>query len=251
MRVSGPPLSDAPVLTEDHTGLPAQGGAYEGTRARVEHYFDRTATRVWERLTSDAPVSRVRQTVREGRDRMRAAMLARLPADLSGARVLDAGCGAGQMTAELAARGAHVTAVDISPALVEIARRRLPPAQERQVTFAAGDMLDPVHGAHDFVVAMDSLIYYEAADIARAMDRLIGRTRGAIVFTVAPRTALLMAMWQVGKLFPRADRSPVMVPHSPARLAQALAVEGVPARLREIERVTSGFYISTCLEVSR
>ena len=50
---------------------------------------------MWERLTSDAPVSRIRQTVREGRDRMRALMLSRLPEDLRGARVLDAGCGAG------------------------------------------------------------------------------------------------------------------------------------------------------------
>ena len=69
---------------------------YGATRARVEDYFDRTATRTWERLTSDAPVSRIRQTVREGRDRMRAPMLSRLPADLTGARVLDAGCGAGR-----------------------------------------------------------------------------------------------------------------------------------------------------------
>ena len=229
----------------------AHGGAYEGTRARVEHYFDRTATSVWERLTSDAPVSRIRATVRAGRDRMRAVMLSRLPEDLSGARVLDAGCGAGQMTAELARRGAHVTAVDISPALVEIARRRLPRALERQVTFAAGDMLDPVHGAQDFVVAMDSLIYYEARDIAAAMDRLMGRVSGGVVFTVAPRTPLLMAMFHAGKAFPRADRSPVMIPQSPARLAEALRAQGVTARLREIERVTSGFYISTCLEVAR
>ncbi len=229
----------------------ADAAGYEGTRARVEHYFDRTATRVWERLTSDAPVSRVRQTVREGRDRMRAVMLSRLPADLTGARVLDAGCGAGQMTAELAARGAHVTAVDISPALVEIARRRLPAGLEPRVTFAAGDMLAPVHGPHDYVVAMDSLIYYGAADIAAALDRLLGRSSGAIVFTVAPRTPLLLAMWQAGKLFPRSDRSPVMVPHSPARLAAALSEARVPARLREIERVARGFYISTCLEVAR
>ena len=55
---------------------------YQATRARVEDYFDRSATKVWERLTSDAPVSRIRQTVREGRDRMRAVMLSRLPADL-------------------------------------------------------------------------------------------------------------------------------------------------------------------------
>ncbi len=225
--------------------------AYEGTRARVEHYFDRSATSVWERLTSDAPVSRIRATVRAGRDRMRAVMLSRLPEDLSGARVLDAGCGAGQMTAELAARGAHVTAVDISPSLVEIARRRLPRHLERNVTFAAGDMLDPVHGAQDFVVAMDSLIYYEARDIAAAMDRLMGRTSGAVIFTVAPRTTLLMAMFYAGKVFPRADRSPVMIPQSPERLAEALRTQSVSGRLKEIERITSGFYISTCLEVSR
>jgi magnesium-protoporphyrin O-methyltransferase len=241
----------AHILPGRADGASAHGGAYEGTRARVEHYFDRTATSVWERLTSDAPVSRIRATVRAGRDRMRAAMLGCLPDDLSGARVLDAGCGAGQMTAELAVRGAHVTAVDISPSLVEIARRRLPRHLERNVTFAAGDMLDPVHGAQDYVIAMDSLIYYQARDIAAALDRLMARTAGAVVFTVAPRTPLLMAMFHAGKAFPRADRSPVMIPQSPARLAEAMRLQGVPGRLREVERVTKGFYISTCLEVSR
>ena len=80
--------------------------SYALTRDRLEDYFDRTAARAWERLTSDAPVSRIRQTVREGRDRMRALMLSRLPADLGGRRILDAGCGAGQMAAALAERGA-------------------------------------------------------------------------------------------------------------------------------------------------
>ena len=127
---------------------------YAATRARVEDYFDRTATRVWERLTSDAPVSRIRQTVREGRDQMRAVMLSRLPQDLNGVRVLEAGCGAGQMTAELAARGADVTAVDISPSLVKIAHDRLPEAHRHRVRFANGDMLSDHHGNFDFVLAM-------------------------------------------------------------------------------------------------
>ena len=96
---------------------------YGATRDRVEEYFDRTATKTWERLTSDAPVSGIRQTVREGRDRMRAIMLSRLPSDLTGKRVLDAGCGTGAMTEELARRGAQVVAIDISPALVEIGER--------------------------------------------------------------------------------------------------------------------------------
>lgn len=217
---------------------------YAATRARVEDYFDRTATQTWERLTSDAPVSRIRQTVREGRDMMRAAMLARLPADLTGARVLDAGCGPGVMTAELAARGATVVAVDIAPQLLAIAEARLAPTHRDRVTFHAGDMTDAAHGSFDAVLAMDSLIYYGEEDLLAALDQLSARAP-QVVFTVAPKTALLTVMHATGKLFPRADRSPIMVPHAHRRLAARRT------GLTHIGRVARGFYISDCLEVRR
>ncbi|WP_391483370.1 magnesium protoporphyrin IX methyltransferase [Nereida sp. NH-UV-3] len=219
--------------------------AYDRTLSRVETYFDQTATKTWERLTSDAPVSRVRETVRAGRDRMRETMLNTL-GDVRGKRILDAGCGAGQMTHELALRGAEVVAVDISPSLVEIARKRLPDALSHQVTFHAGDMLDPALGDFDHVVAMDSLIYYDAADINRSISTLFQRTSGKIVFTVAPRTPFLMAFFGMGKLFPRRDRSPVMIPHAPKKLARL-----VDGNLRSVARISSGFYISECLEVTK
>lgn len=219
--------------------------AYDRTLSRVETYFDQTATKTWERLTSDAPVSRVRETVRAGRDRMRETMLNTL-GDVRGKRILDAGCGAGQMTHELALRGAEVVAVDISPSLVEIARKRLPDALSHQVTFHAGDMLDPALGDFDHVVAMDSLIYYDAADINRSLSTLFQRTSGKIVFTVAPRTPFLMAFFGMGKLFPRRDRSPVMIPHAPKKLARL-----VDGNLRSVARISSGFYISECLEVTK
>jgi len=217
---------------------------YATTLTRVEDYFDRTATRTWERLTSTEKVSRIRQTVREGRDRMRAAMLARLPADLTGMRVLDAGCGPGVMTAELAARGADVTGVDISPQLIRIAEARLNPAHTARVRLVAGDMTDPALGRFDAVMAMDSLIYYGEDDLVAALERLASRAP-QVVFTVAPRTPFLMTFWTMGKLFPRSDRSPIMVPHAHARLAAR-----VPG-LTRIDRVSRGFYISECLEVRR
>lgn len=221
---------------------------YGRTRDRVEEYFDRTATRTWERLTSDAPVSGIRQTVREGRDRMRAIMLAQLPADLTGKRVLDAGCGTGAMTEELARRGADVVAIDISPALVEIAAKRLPEGLAPRVTFTSGDMLADGLGAFDHVMAMDSMIYYTAPDLGRALAHLCPRVQGSIVFTVAPRTPFLMAFWGLGKLFPRSDRSPVMIPHNPRKLAQEAIRSGATGSIRDVERVARGFYISTCLE---
>ncbi|MCL4145752.1 UNVERIFIED_CONTAM: hypothetical protein GTU68_049658, partial [Idotea baltica] len=130
---------------------------YEATRDRVETYFDKSATKVWERLTSDAPVSGIRATVRAGRDRMRDVMLGELPTDLRGARILDAGCGTGAMSVELAQRGAQVVAVDIAPELIKIAEARCPDHLRKNIEFHAGDMLHRSHGAFDHAVAMDSM----------------------------------------------------------------------------------------------
>ena len=219
----------------------ARSATYDATRDRVEAYFDRTATRAWEALTSEAPVSRIRQTVRAGRAEMRARMLGCLPDRLTGMRVLDAGCGTGAMSVELALRGAEVVGVDISPELIRIAEQRLP--ERLSVSFHAGDMLDPGLGRFDAVIAMDSLIYYDTPDLADALQRL---DAPQVVFTVAPRTPLLMAMFGAGKLFPQNDRSPVMQPQAPARLSRHL--QGL---LVNKGRVTRGFYISECLEYRR
>ena len=96
--------------------------SYQQTRAKLEEYFDRTAADQWAKLTSEAPVSGIRATVRAGRDRMRQTLLSWLPEDLQGRRVLDAGCGTGAMACELAKRGAEVVAIDLSPTLVDLAR---------------------------------------------------------------------------------------------------------------------------------
>ncbi len=225
---------------------------FEHTRGRLEAYFDGTANEAWKRLMSDAPVSRIRATVRAGRDRMRAELLSLLPADLSGARVLDAGCGAGQLSIELAARGAEVVGADISPKLLELAASRTPEALRARIAYRAGDMLDPSHGDFHYVVAMDSLIHYRAADIAHGLAALAQRTRTAIVFTVAPRTPALSIMHLAGKLFPRSDRSPSIEPVTEAALCRALAREAgmddwalMPPRAR----VSSGFYISQAMEL--
>ena len=220
---------------------------YATTRDRVEHYFDRTATKTWERLTSDAPVSGVRATVRAGRDKMRALMLAQLPEDLRGARILDAGCGTGAMAVELAQRGAEVVAVDISPALVGIAGKRMPANLAGHITWVAGDMLEATYGKFDHALAMDSMIYYTAPDIAAVLGKAAPRINGKFVFTLPPRTPALMAMWRVGKLFPRTDRSPTMIPQTTAVVAQALRDGSVKGRLSEVERIKSGFYISSAL----
>jgi magnesium-protoporphyrin O-methyltransferase len=221
-------------------------------RAWIEEYFDRTAVDAWARLTTDAPVSRIRATVRAGRARMRETLAGWLPADLHGTRVLDAGCGTGLLAVDLARRGAQVVAVDLSPTLVQLAQERLPAdLRGGRVEFRAGDFVDEALGTFDWVVAMDSLIHYKPADAAHAVARLAQRTRRGIVFTFAPRTPLLAAMHAVGQLFPRGNRSPSVEPVPPEQVAGTIARAPLLAgwALGRSARVSEGFYISQAQEL--
>ncbi|MDF1749639.1 MAG: methyltransferase domain-containing protein, partial [Alphaproteobacteria bacterium] len=132
-------------------------GTYIARRGQLETYFDRTAVEAWAKLTTDAPVSKIRATVRAGRDQIRNALLSWLPEDLTGMTILDAGCGTGALSIEAARRGAVVTAIDLSPTLVELARERAPTDLAGTVTWLSGDMLSPDLGSFDHVIGMDSM----------------------------------------------------------------------------------------------
>jgi magnesium-protoporphyrin O-methyltransferase len=227
---------------------------YAKRRGELETYFDRTAAAAWARLTSDAPVSGVRATVRAGRDAMRATLLGYLPQDLSGRRVLDAGCGTGALAFEAARRGAEVVAIDLAGTLVDLARTRVPrDLGAGSVTFMTGDMLSPDLGEFDHVVAMDSIIHYAGADMVRVLDGVAARTRHSIVFTVAPQTPLLAALFVAGKMFPRKDRSPAIVPIRPPDLWARLSRAPLWAEFRDgrTHRVSTGFYKSQAMELVR
>lgn len=232
----------------------SNAAAYETRRSEIETYFDRTAADTWKRLTSDAPVGRIRASVRAGRDEMRTTLLSMLPDDLSGRRILDAGCGTGAFAIEAAGRGADVVAVDLSPTLVEHAHRLAHQAGfGSKIAFCAGDMLASALGRFDHVVLMDSLIHYERPDTVAALASLAGRASESIVFTFAPKTPMLALMHSAGKLFPRSDRSPAIVPVGEASLRRAL---GRNAGLDGWEigrdaRVSSGFYKSHAMELVR
>lgn len=228
--------------------------SYVARRGELEAYFDRTAVEAWKRLTSDAPVNRIRATVRAGRDSMRNRLLSWLPQDLRGMRLLDAGCGTGALAIEAARRGADVVAVDISPTLIGLAQERAPrDLGEGRVTFMVGDLLDPAFGHFDHVVAMDSLIHYDGADIARTLAALAPRVGGSLVFTIAPRTPALTVMHAMGQFFPRGNRSPAIAPIALGTLENRMKghVTLEDWRIMQTEKVVSGFYISQAVEARR
>ena len=233
----------------------AASTSWDAYRGRLETYFDRTALDAWAALTSDAPVSRIRATVRAGRDAMRDLLLGWLPGDMTGLTLLDAGCGTGALAVAAARRGARVTAIDISGQLVGIARDRAPARFDDEgvaggsIEWRVGDMLGL--GTFDHVVAMDSLIHYPADDIVATVAALASRTRRSLAFTYAPRTPLLTVMHNAGKLLPRADRAPAIIPVTEATLRRGFAAALPGWDAPRCERVSGGFYKSQAFELVR
>ena len=222
--------------------------SYQQSRTKLETYFDKTARKAWEDLTSDVPVSGIRATVRAGRDTMRELLLSTLPTDMHGMRLLDAGCGTGALAMIAAQRGAEVVAIDVSHGLIEIAQKRMP--SHLDIDWRVGDMRSHNLGVFDHVVAMDSLIHYDENDIIGVLKAWSQRA-SHVAFTFAPGTPLLRTMHFIGKAFPRGDRSPAILPVSEPRLAQDIALALPEWKIDFTQRVSRGFYKSQAMGISR
>ncbi|GAA3833590.1 MULTISPECIES: class I SAM-dependent methyltransferase [Amycolatopsis] len=112
----------------------------------------------------------------------RPAMLS-LAGDVTGRRILDAGCGAGPLTAALRDRGAEVTGIDASAGMLALARRRL----GEDVPLRLADLNDPLpfaDGAFDDVVASLVLHYLEDWKPALSELRRVLRPGGRLIASV-------------------------------------------------------------------
>ncbi|GIJ46239.1 methyltransferase [Virgisporangium aliadipatigenens] len=84
-----------------------------------------------------------------------------LAGDVNGRRILDAGCGSGPLFAALRAKGAVMAGFDASPAMVELARRRLGADADLRVA----DLSGPLPYADDtFDDAVASLVLHYLRD---------------------------------------------------------------------------------------
>lgn len=229
--------------------------SYLQRRDQLTTYFDQTAAAAWQALTSNAPVSRIRATVREGRDAMRATLLEWLPDDLTGKTLLDAGCGTGALAIDAAQRGAEVIAIDVAGNLIDVARERAAESDlSGSIDFRVGDMLAHAPATVDYAVAMDSLIHYDATDVEAAVADLCSRAEHKVLFTIAPWTPALAAMHFVGRLIPKGEnRAPAIQPTRVPRLIDSLNANLARSgwHSENTRRIKNGFYISQAIELAR
>ncbi len=102
-----------------------------------------------------------------------------------GPQVLDLGCGTGNLTMRMARLGFEVTGVDLSPEMLAVARRKIPPeAAVRWVQTGVAELIDHfAAGSFDTIVgillfselsdAEQRLVLRECCDLLRPGGRLI------------------------------------------------------------------------------
>ncbi|MEA2170467.1 MAG: hypothetical protein QOF76_3767 [Solirubrobacteraceae bacterium] len=100
-----------------------------------------------------------------------------------GRRILDAGCGAGPLFAELRDRGAVVTGIDASGGMLEVARRRLGADADLHVADLANPLPFP-DGVFDDVIASLVLHYLEDWGPTLAELRRVLRPAGRLIASV-------------------------------------------------------------------
>ncbi|RVX41658.1 methyltransferase family protein [Nonomuraea polychroma] len=122
----------------------------------------------------------------------RPAML-ELAGDVTGRRILDAGCGSGPLFAELRDRGAIVTGIDASAGMLEMARQRLGTDADLRVADLASPLPFP-NDTYDDVIASLVLHYLEDWGPTLAELRRVLRPGGRLLVSVEHPFSI--TLWQ-------------------------------------------------------
>ncbi len=205
--------------------LPVNAPAPSATDPAEVAKFDALAHRFWDEAGEFKPLHRLNP--------IRAAYVARR-ATLEGRRVLDVGCGGGLLAEALCRRGALVTAVDMAPSMVDVARLHAAEAGlaiDYRVQDATQLLQDP-QARFDVVCCMEMLEH--VPDPAAVLAALAGLVKpgGDLFISTINRNAKSFALAIVGaeyllRLLPRGthEYARLIRPAELARYARAAGFE--------------------------
>lgn len=122
--------------------------------------------------------------------------------------ILDVGCGQGRFAIPLAKRGFSITCLDISPAILDIARKKAKGINN--ISFIEGNAVDLSRFANrsfDLVLAMDGAISFCGSEAEKAVMESCRVTKKKLIMSVLSRTRMVQvivdaSLKTVGKLLP-------------------------------------------------
>ena len=179
----------------DTTIAPAAGPH----QTQLLEYFDGIGFERWSAIYGEAALSPIRRSIRTGHMRMLHTATAWLTEQQPTGHVLDAGCGVGLFSVDMARRGYQVTAVDIAPRMVAATALAADAAGVAgQVTLGVGDV-GSIRGRFDAVACFDVLVHYPQPAFITLCRHLARLTDGQLLMTYAPYNRLFAALLQLDR----------------------------------------------------
>ncbi|PDV98937.1 magnesium protoporphyrin IX methyltransferase [Candidatus Chloroploca asiatica] len=220
-------------------------------KAQLRQYFNGVGFERWSAIYGQAELSPIRRSIRQGHTTMLAVASQWLDATAmsADATALDAGCGTGLFTLELARRGFQVTATDLAPQMVAATAEAAAQAGlAEQVTTRVADV-EELQERYDVVACFDVLIHYPAQPFALMLAQLSNCCEQTLLFTYAPHSTLLAALHRVGGFFPRSQRRTTIQMIPDALVRSTLADAGM--KVCRAQRISCGFYHVTLVQAQR
>ena len=178
---------------------------------------------------------------------------------LRGARVLDIGCGGGLLSEALAQAGADVTAIDLAPELVKVARLHAleSGAKVDYRVQAAEDLAAEQPGSFDVVTCMEMLEHVpDPASIVRACAQLV-KPGGWVFFSTINRNAKAFALAIVAaeymlKMIPKGthEYGKLLRPSELARFAREAGLDAQGTKGMEHNPISGRYWLSNDTSVN-
>ncbi len=220
----------------------------EQHKEELQSYFNGVGYERWSAIYGQTEVSSIRKTVRDGHAMMmeqaRNWLLAyNLPKD---ARILDAGCGTGLFSIQMAKDGYHMISMDLAEQMVEKAKDEAQKAGVAdRIEFGVSD-LESIEGSYDAVVCFDVLIHYPEKGFKAMCSKLARMSKGPFIFTYAPFNGLLAFKMWMGEFFPKNDRRMNLQMMKEPFVEECLALGG--KKMVKHEKIHHGFYHTALVE---
>jgi magnesium-protoporphyrin O-methyltransferase len=212
-------------------------------KARLRQYFDGVGFARWSAIYGQAELSPIRRSIRTGHNQMLAqaiAWLAEFPSSTEQPSALDAGCGTGLFSLELARRGYQVIAADLAPQMARATADAVAAAGlSEQVNCQVAD-LETLSGCYDLVACFDVLIHYPPAPFVPMLRHLASLSRANLLFTYAPHSPFLAAIHPIGGFFPQSQRRTTIAMIRDSLVRSTLADCGFS--ILQTRRISVGFY---------
>lgn len=153
------------------------GGKYRKNWDPAQHYKDIQIAERYDQIRFSGLSGRVF-------DRLEKRALRRAFADVpTGARVMDAPCGTGRLAEVLLGAGYRVVGVDISEAMLEVARRRLARFGDRfEARVVDIRELDVLEGTFDAALCARVLMHFPLSEQIQFLGAVTRASRGPVIF---------------------------------------------------------------------